>query len=106
MERNQQETPNFIVLATYSQPDRPSSAVTPYAVSTLDSLAQSTELGLGTLGALERYSMERLADLMTRKGGMNPGQKMRILLLMSACAAELRAVSDQLNRQMLEILQR
>lgn len=68
-------------------------------------------LAMSELGATERYSLERLAGELQRQtlkiameGGANAEQQRQIRSLVAACAAELRAVNEQLDDQLTAIL--
>lgn len=107
MPPNSQETSHVIIVRATSE-ERLASP----AVPLLDAV-QSIDWAMHTMTSLERYSMDRLAQevarqipLITQKGGDTDVKKMQLVLLLTACAVELRAVSTQLNRQLLEIVQR
>lgn len=95
--------PGPVVLADKSQP----------ALARLARTAHVVELAIQELGTTERYSitglaneLERQTELIIEKGGLTAAQKLQLRCLMSACAAELQAVSVRLQIELLEILLR
>lgn len=112
MDSHPQETQPLVIIQAASEP-RPSGSLVPQTTVPLLDAVQSIDWAMHTLNALERYSLERLAEeverqaqSITQKGGDTDVKKVQLMLLLAACAAELRAVSTQLNRQLLEIVRR
>lgn len=112
MQPDPQEPPNLIIVRASSE-QRPSWPLVPQTAVPLLEAVQSIDWAMHTMSALERYSMERLAEelerqaqVITQKGGDTDVKKMQVVVLLTACAAELRAISTQLHRQLLEIVQR
>lgn len=112
MQNHSQETSQLIIIRAASEQPQSLSIVPHLAVPLLDAV-QSIDWAMQTMSSVEQYSTERLAEELERqaqviaqKGGDTDVKKAQVLVLLTACAAELRAVSTHLNRHLLEIVQR